>query len=253
MANELNLDLWRLAASLSVVDAAILIAGGDPSELDAEWNGPNLDAVQRTSGHPGYTPAFESLTAAIHKGDLRAEFAHSREVDFDDPLFATNRRTFLVTHENIEARAKDFQLARVNTRVNDEGNDGFDIAFRIVAEPDWSRTRIDVEDLKTWLRSRGFTTGFFFPAREEGNTPSESFMDPTHDHFAPELALAVAAWRGLEGKSGFARGSKAALEGWIDANPDAWMGEGELSNSAKDRIVTLANWRKTGGAPGSGA
>ena len=28
------LSLWRLAADLSVIDAAILIAGGDPSEVD---------------------------------------------------------------------------------------------------------------------------------------------------------------------------------------------------------------------------
>src|SRR5262249_18042694 len=32
--------------------------------------------------------------------------------------------------------------------------------------PDWHQTTLSVEDLRTWLRSRGIKTGFFFPEPE---------------------------------------------------------------------------------------
>jgi hypothetical protein len=45
------------------------------------------------------------------------------------------------------------------SRVDDQfGNDGID----------WYQTTVLVEDLRTWLKSRGVTTGFFFPIAEEG-------------------------------------------------------------------------------------
>ena len=45
MTEQQELQLWRLVAALSVVDAAILIAGGDPSAVDREevFNGNLVD------------------------------------------------------------------------------------------------------------------------------------------------------------------------------------------------------------------
>lgn len=252
MTDEMTLDLWRLATDLTVVDAAILIAGGDPSDVDHEPDTfGNYFPVKRTDGHLGYLAAFTSLTAAIRKGYLRAEFSHPKAQTIgahDD--HAT--KILLVTPENLERMTKGYQNAELSGASEHPPPGPHEVSFRIFVEPDWSETTIDVEDLKAWLRSRGFTTGFFFPLQEGTEEGPEAFMDPSHPHFAPELALAVAAWRGLEGKSGFVRGSKEAISGWIDSNPDAWLGETELSTSAKDRIVTITNWRKSGGAPASG-
>jgi hypothetical protein len=61
----------------------------------------------------------------------------------------------------------------------------------------------------------------------------------------------VKAWTALASEQKFKSSPKATIESWIDANPDAWLGEGKLSMAAKERIVTLVNWKKTGGAPSS--
>src|SRR5579862_4582811 len=41
-------------------------------------------------------------------------------------------------------------------------------------EPDWDNATIRVDDLRTWLRSRGFKTGFFFPLPEGPDYLSDS-------------------------------------------------------------------------------
>lgn len=248
MTDEMTLALWRLVSDLTVEDAAILVAGGDPSAVDWEHNsfGDQQYPVKRTDGHPGFLAVFTSLKTAIRKGYLRAELAY----EADESGGYSNRisgRTWVMS---------SFDLSQIRTQVAESPFDDIVVpegaSLQITVEPDWKRSTIDVEDLKAWLRSRGHHTGFFFPPEEPRDAGTESIVDPSHDHFAPELALAVSAWRALEHKSGFARGSKAAIEGWIDANPEAWLGGSDLSANAKDRIVTVVNWRKSGGAPSTG-
>jgi len=131
-------------------------------------------------------------------------------------------------------------------------------SIAVTKEPDWSRTYVNVEDVKKWLRQRGFTKGFFFtstavePYSSTLNAvESDDFTDQSHEHFAPELVLAVAAWRALAQTQKFPRGPKAAICAWIEGHPEEWRGEGALSSATKDRIATLVNWNKSGGAPRS--
>jgi len=71
-------------------------------------------------------------------------------------------------------------------------------------------------------------------------------MDISHKHFAPELDLAMSAWRALADVNKFSGGAKAVIEKWINTNPDAWQGKEDLSKSAKERIIILVNWTKGG-------
>lgn len=94
MMDELKRELWRLASDLSVEDTAILIAGGDPSEVDWEDDTFGRQApVKRTSGHPAYLAVFAGLTNAVRKGQLRAKFHYrasfeeSRSQSPDDRLW----------------------------------------------------------------------------------------------------------------------------------------------------------------------
>ncbi|MDQ1848545.1 hypothetical protein Q9299_09630 [Gemmobacter fulvus] len=243
MMEDDPLFLWLLAPELSVEDAAILIAGGDPGAVDYEYQGPYdqgpAQTVKRTKGHPGFTPVFASLRAAVRRGELKARVSyparHSDQFSGHSPFAEFH----LVTRADLERvfgmQDRDFPCRGER--------------FEIQKEPDWAETTVEVSDLREWLKSRGFTRGFFF--RQTDFEP-DAFMDPTHDHFAPELALAVAAWRALASEQKFPRGVKAGIEAWIDANPDAWRGDDDLKGAAKDRVVTLANWRKIGGAPTSG-
>ncbi len=198
MKNNDPLHLWRLGPYLTIEDAAILIAGGDPSEVDEVQDGSYRDSpyieVKRTTNHPGFAAAKEVLRLAIIHDDI----------------------------------PNDFRTGEYS-----------DVAQAVVT----------AADLRIWLRSRGHTTGFFFP---EEPLVQEDFNDQSHEHFSPELALAVTAWRALAETQKFRRGPKAAVEDWIDANPKEWRGEAALSAAAKERIATLVNWKRGGGAPPTG-
>lgn len=249
MKEETDLRLWRLVKNISVEDAAILIAGGDPNATDMEESSWSYEPfkVKRTTGHKGFLPAFEALKDAIRNGELKASFAHqadytdgySKEIDGETWAYLTTDITDMKL--TIEEHAFNYVQPPKGETV------------QISVEPDWTRTSVDVEDLKAWLRSRGFRDGFFLSDTDadEDEDSGEAFMDVKHDHFAPELALAVSAWRALEGSTVVNRSPKAAIQGWIDANPNSWHGPGELSGSAKERIVTLVNWKREGGAPKS--
>ena len=238
MSADDPLSLWRLAADLSVEDAAILIAGGDPSAVEAEQNGFGIyQEVKKTTGHRGYAAVFTALRNDILKGQLPALLQYRyREVD----EFSAERdsSTWIVSKVVLETL---FDQSKHHTLES--------WGVRIVREPDWSATTVNVEELRSWLRGRGMTSGFFFPAEQPA---TESLLDPEHDHFAPELALAVTAWRALENETVRGKSAKARVEAWIKDNPQAWQGKQSLSGSACERIATLVNWQREGGAPITG-
>lgn len=229
------LELWRLASDISVVNAAILIAGGDPEQARDCHGDISL---------PGFTGAFEALTNAIKGGHLKAVLVREAE---RGPLYdGRQASTVWVTSAQYLPRNVD-PIAYTGEMPEDEER------LYIVTEPSWERSSINVEDLRVWLRSRGCATGFFFPPEVSASNEPDVLMNPDHDRFAPELALAVTVWRALADLRKFPRGTKSAIEAWIESNPDAWAGSGTLSASAKKRIATLVNWRRDGGAPRSGA
>lgn len=81
MTDGMTLGLWRLVSDLTIEDAAILVAGGDPSAVDWEQGsfGDQQYPVKRTDGHPGFLAVFTSLKTAIRKGYLRAELAYEAD------------------------------------------------------------------------------------------------------------------------------------------------------------------------------
>lgn len=233
------LAVWRLAPDLSVVNAAILIAGGDPARMDVAPD-PYDDYAERTPSQPGYVAAFEALKAAILKGQLTARLAYGLGRGDDlDPLWP-QPKCWIMSGRELGHLLNDAEDAKRLARFS---------ALEIAREPDWSRSMMDVEDLRAWLRSRGVSTGFFFPLAEER---ADDFLDEAHDHFAPELALAVAAWQGLATRQTFHGGVRAVIEGWIDTHPEAWKGGGSPSANAKERVAIVANWKQKGGAPKTG-
>jgi hypothetical protein len=89
-------------------------------------------------------------------------------------------------------------------------------------------SRVSVEWVKNLLSSKGVTSGFFFPSTTQS---SEAFMDPTHEHFSPELALAVTVWREFESKSVTKKTPKRAMMDWNLAVSDAMMKSHIMANS----------------------
>lgn len=236
------LFFWRLHDEMTVPDAAILMVGGDPSEKAAQKDFPLTSPLVQKRDYPGFDAASGALKGALLRGGIEGTLRYSVEkIDSVSPLQPNYKVVAMRDLWPILAEAKHHN-ALASLRVRE--------TIQISREPNWEATTLKVESLRRWLRSRGATDAFFVSAEPE--VAGAAYLDPSHEHFAPELALAVAAWQSLASEQRFVRGPKATIEAWIDANPDAWLGEGELSASAKERIVTLVNWRKIGGAPSSG-
>jgi hypothetical protein len=119
-----------------------------------------------------------------------------------------------------------------------------------VTVPDWNNTKIKVEDLRTWLRSRGINTGFFFPEPEIGPV----YLCGTHPNYAPKLAAAVEAWTAVVADPELRRGKsvKQALVIWLRQHAHDYeltKDDGNPNEQAIDEIAKIANWDMKGGAP----
>jgi hypothetical protein len=114
----------------------------------------------------------------------------------------------------------------------------------------WHGTLMAVDDLRTWLRKRGITTGFFFPT--ENDRPD--YLDPTHAKYAPKLAAAIEAWTAIaqddEATSG--KSVKQALMAWLRRHADRYgltKDDGNPNEQGIEEAAKVANWDSSGGAP----
>jgi hypothetical protein len=67
-----------------------------------------------------------------------------------------------------------------------------------------------------------------------------SFFNKSDQNYPIELDIALQAWKAISSENKKGK-PKARAKEWLDANT-------KLSNEAKDRISTVVNWDKTGGA-----
>jgi hypothetical protein len=122
--------------------------------------------------------------------------------------------------------------------------------YEDTGEPDWQKTTILVEDLKGWLRGRGFKTGFFFP--QAADTPD--FLDPSYKNYAPKLAAAIGAWQAVNADPELMKGKtvKQALLKWLRKNADQFgltKDDGNPNEQGIEEIAKISNWDTKGGAP----
>jgi len=69
----------------------------------------------------------------------------------------------------------------------------------------------------------------------------ESLLDKNHPHHPAELYFSIKAWQAVNASTGKGQ-PKARIKAWLDEHAK------DLSNEAKERIATVANWHKVGGA-----
>ena len=108
--------------------------------------------------------------------------------------------TFLFVKENISNYKLNIDItskALKNKLIVGElvyNSPGYDI--EILAHMDLSvdllESTVEVESLRSWLKDRGSTTGFF--SQSTTSTDSAEYLDPGHLRYAPKLAAAVKAW-----------------------------------------------------------
>ena len=112
----------------------------------------------------------------------------------------------------------------------------------------WETITVAVADLKAWLESKGFRTGFFFPEAEEPKMPD--FLNRSHPRYAPKLAAAVSAWLAVEDPGG--KHPKRALEKWLREHAVDFgltNEDGTLNETGIAEVAKVANWQPSGGAP----
>lgn len=252
-----SMDLWRLSDTLSVVDAAILIIGGNPGEKNVEYDGNEEFEYIAWTKAIDYPAAFKALRNAILSNRLAADLKFSMRGAQNDTFF--DGETYEIPQQNGEERISyDLLLSRpvssaegpeqpagttrLNFSVEDIAHEKF---LYICREPNWEQTLIDVEDLKEWLSSRGIYPSFFFP-----ESKPEGFRDKSHPRYSAKLATAVAAWENIDAPE---RNSsvKQTLTNWIQSNGVKYGvgdGKGIVSTTAAEEIAKIANWHTKGGA-----
>ena len=126
----LNMDinpLWRLADVLSLQDAAALIAGYDPNEIDICRNDTNFQ-----QNYPSLYPVEKALRNAVRSGLL-------------EPDGSSTIASFRFPNKSKKS----------------------EVDFQTVDYPSMSQTRVKVDDLRKWLEGQGYKTGFFFPQTDD--------------------------------------------------------------------------------------
>ncbi len=204
--NELrmkSIDYWRLCDELSVIQAALLVVGEDPSNKNAY-----VEDCKIHERPTGYEAAKTAITNALKKSLIKGTVV---------PFYETD----------------------INGHICGEMPDTFDI----------KQSKVDIESLKVWLRSRGVKTGFFFPAASD--TPD--YLNSAHPRYAPKLAAAVQAWLAVDenaGKNG--KSVKQSLVKWLRENAANYKlsdEDGKPNETGIEECAKVANWQDKGGAP----
>jgi len=75
-------------------------------------------------------------------------------------------------------------------------------------------------------------------------SPDQPYLDPQHKHYSKELALAVTAWLALYGNNGKFKPFKSHIK-----QIKATLAGNDLSPNMIEKIATVVNPNKKGGAP----
>jgi hypothetical protein len=234
-----ELDHWRICDELSVVEAATLLMGEDPSS-------PRSRSTPVNERSPRWTATFTALTRAILSKRLRGNIrrrAWARGWD-EEPgegeKFTQNAQLFPDQDEFPD----------------DAHNEVRGIIYR--AEPDWDLTTVRVDDVREWLASKEIKSEFFFPKENDSaNVPDTglpSFLDSRHPNFSAKLATAIAAWQAVTDNPQLVRAKsvKAALMRWLRDSAQKLRltnKDGSVNEQAIEDIAKVANWDPKGGAP----
>lgn len=235
------MEHWRLSADLSVVHAALLMVGVDPSSEV----GTNCDGWKTNEQPPGYAAAKAALTTAILNGKLKAKIRRSawhRGWDENPGEGESIAKAEVYPDHSAEAespgRGRDSPLT---TKLRE-------LVYR--AAPDWNLSTVEVQTLRAWLSARGIRNGFFFPQAKQA-TDLPAYLDKSHPRYAPKLAASLVAWERAGGRP--AKGSpKETLEEILleIAEEFGLIGEDDRPNrQGIEECSKVANWRPRGGAP----
>lgn len=192
---------WRLADTLSVLEASLLVLDIEPQGV-ANTIENNNEANQPD----GYRAVKAGILAGLKSKSLKGWLNHPEHTDF---------------HGN---------LSQDDTRY------------------DLHTSYVEVESLIAWLRSRGFSTGYFF----SDDPQHHGLKDMNHPRYAPKLAAAVEAWESYDEESNAPGTAKQKLAKWLRLHAAKYGltdDDGKPRETVIEQLATIANWATKGGAP----
>lgn len=165
--------------------------------------------------------------------------------EFQGPHPLEDNASFRIVRNAIASAIEQDKLKTARYEVGWVAQDG------VSTWPHYDRTTIKREELARWALSKEERPSFLvkdIERLEEFDKSLEEiapFLDKSHPHFPRELEIAAKAWMALYEK-GEERGRKSHkdyIKDWLKKNyPD-------LTNNAAERIATVVNPDKKGGAP----
>ncbi|HMY00780.1 MAG TPA: hypothetical protein PKC44_13490 [Agitococcus sp.] len=118
-----------------------------------------------------------------------------------------------------------------------------------IGDIDPAKTTIEREDLKTWLKQRGFNQGFFFPENYKNDIP---YLNPENPHYPKKLAALIAAWEAAD--------QKAEHDTKVNKNPNSFVKQWLIDNADRfnlrdknqkeaffEELAKICNWNDVGG------
>jgi hypothetical protein len=237
--------LWNLADTLTIHQAAALLAGLEPSAV--QFSAEGTASFKNDSHHTndceisGVQTAFAALTNSILGGKLKTR-TKIKIIHDARPVDDGDTETLVDMLDMMEAG--DLNAPRYEQLCGE--NEAYIHCFYVQDMPNWAGTMIDVDDLRGWIESKGIRTGFFFSRV----TADPDYLDPQNLRYAPKLAAAIGAWQAVTDPKG--KHPKQAIGKWLRENA-ATFGltddDGKVNETGIDEIAKVANWQPGGGAP----
>jgi hypothetical protein len=115
----------------------------------------------------------------------------------------------------------------------------------------WHQGNLLAEDLKKWLRGKGFPSAFF--EIKPANTPD--YLNKDLEEHSYKLAAAVEAWEHFytHGLTNPKKSLKDNIEAWLTENANRLnlLYNKKISKTAIEEVAKIVNWKPEGGAPKS--
>lgn len=206
-----GIDYWKFSKQLSVIQAALLTLGEDPSSKQHY-----IHYWEPDKRPEGYEAIISALKSDILSGSLPANIVKSSEMvetsDLDDSLIEKN--------------------------------------WVIDSGINLHETTIKVSDLKTWLKSNGVTDCFFYTSEDEVTAKylerDNEFYAPKLAAAVTAWKCITQNQELLKNRS-----PKQALEKWLRENAKDYgltKDDGTPNEQGIGEIAKVANWNISGGA-----
>ncbi len=210
-------DYYRLLEDFTIHEAAALIADASPNEVRySDCNGDEgwYLNVGDNEKNKIFSICVIALTRAIEKEKLSATIiTNARQPNFYESKNSNGCKEWIP-----------------------------------IGNIDPVKTTIEREDLRTWLKQRGFNQGFFFPENYKNDIP---YLNPDNIHYPPKLAALVAAWEAAEHDPIINKNPNSFVAKWLIANADKFnLRDKNQKDVFFEELASVCNWNSAGGRNG---